>query len=163
MDGLGLSEEDRLQAALTFLATKATRWYTLAIQRSGRPAKWTLFKVKLMELCAPYSAAEALYRLRQVTPRGTMRDFIDGFNGALADWEKVVSREPLRIFAEGLHPGIGRLVRTGQPFLVSDATQMTVYLYADVEAANTAPPRPLASSEANLRTFGGGDRTGYWV
>lgn len=148
MDGLALPEEDRLQVALTFLDAKATRWYTFAIPRSDRPTNWTLFKVKLMEHYAPYSAAEALYRLRQVKQRGTIRDYIDRFNEALADCGNIPESESLQIFVEGLHPGIRRFVHMSQPFTLSDAIRMAVYMYADVEAANRAPPYLSVSLEA---------------
>lgn len=71
--------------ALTFLDSKAIRWYALAMPRSDRPANWTLFEVRLVEHYAPCSAAGAMYRLRQVKQSGTIRDYIDQSNEALTD------------------------------------------------------------------------------
>lgn len=128
MDGLRLPDEDRLQVALTFSDTKATRWCTLAIPRSGRPTNCTLFKVKLIQHYAPYSAAEAMYRLRQARQRGTITDYLDRFNEALADCGNIPRSESLQIFVEGLQPGIRRSVHMAQPFTLSDAIRMAVYI-----------------------------------
>lgn len=150
-DGVGLPRDDRLQ--VTFLRTKATRWYPLAIPRSDGPTNWTLSNVKLMEHYAPCNAAEALCRLRQVNQGGTIRDYTNTFGEALAHCGS--------FFVEGLHPGIRRFVHMSQPLTLSHSIRMAVYMYAGVEAADRAPPRPLANLEADLRSFDRRDRTGH--
>lgn len=161
MEGLGLTEEEKLSVAVTFLDPKATRWYTLALPRSERPTSWANFKVRLMEHYAPYSASEALFRLRNVKQRSNIRDYIDRFNEALADCSNMSEAEMLQIFVEGLHPSIRRFVHMSQPFTLSDAIRMAVYMYADVEASARDPPRSRLANWVNIGGYERGRMSGY--
>lgn len=142
MECLGMAEDEKLAVALTFLDEKATRWYTLALPRSERPSSWSEFKVRLMEHYAPFSAAEAIYRLRQVKQTGTIRDYIDRFNEVLADCSEMGDSESLQTFVEGLHAGIRRFVHMCQDLAIlpCSTTERPVERPRQVAETITGPP-----------------------
>lgn len=77
----------------------------------------------------------AIKRLRKVKQAGSVKDYLLGFNNAVADCSSLSSEDKLRYFVDGLDPEIRRSVYVCRPGTMSEATKLATYLREDVEGS----------------------------